>query len=141
MAYDYAAWKFSRFVQIHEMVEHLHKGRLAPVPNTNYVLERKEAVDFVDRILHSSTKVVAPSARKSSSTAAPSAVKASSTKGGLFKLLVGPLGCGKTWCVTTAINRNPTKVSILVEYELHVCIHGFISGEMPPPPTKLAALP
>ena len=95
------------------MVEHLHKGRLAPVPNTYYVLERKEAVDFVDRVLHSPTKVAAPSARKASSTAAPSVGKATSTKGGLFKLLVGPLGYGKTWCVTTAINRNP-KVRVLL---------------------------
>ena len=108
VAYDYAAWKFSKFMQIHEVVENLHKGRFAPVPNTYYVLERKEAVDFVDKLLHSSTKV-----------AAPSTGKASSTKG-LFNLLVGPLGCGKTWCVTTAINRNP-KVSTFVEYEL--CIH------------------
>ena len=26
----------------------------------------------------------------------------------LLQVIVGPLGCGKTWCMTTAINKNTT---------------------------------
>ena len=89
--YDFSSWYASLWWQRKKVVYAIRRGTTVKTPQPIHVCERDDVVNNLYKALHPSSEQEAPS---------------------LFKVVVGPLGCGKTWCVTTAINKK-TEVSVL----------------------------
>ncbi len=87
--YDYASWKLSMWWQQNKIITTIRKGCVPCPPKLSYVCERNQLVQALY------TKVLHP------------------PEAGFFRVVVGPLGCGKTFCVTTAIRKNK-QVSIVI---------------------------
>ena len=88
MLYDYASWHLSMWWQQNKVITTMRKGCLPDPPNPSYICERNELVQALyDKVLHPHET-------------------------SMFRVVVGPLGCGKTWCITTAI-RKRKQVSVV----------------------------
>lgn len=86
--YDYSMWHLSVYLKRRQMLNAVMRGTHIDKPSLPFVVDRAEILNRIQPMLHPSDNRY------------------------LFQVVVGPLGCGKTWCITTTISKNP-KVGVL----------------------------
>ena len=96
-AYDYSTWHLSVYLKRRQMLNAMIMGTHIDESSLPFAVGRAEILKRLQPLLHPSDNRY------------------------LFQVVVGPLGCGKTWCIATTISKDP-KVGVLTRGHTEVCV-------------------